>query len=116
LKSADEIARLNSSFAFRVLRDVNAKHAGLLQMLPSLLTLCAEWWAGTAPDLARVRPDSQEKLLQHMLQATGRPHYEELAALIGAARGQDYDAVALRNWAKSRGLTKHRERQPAKKK
>ena len=51
--------------------------------------------------------------MEHVIERTGKPHYEEMASLIGAALRNDCDAVTLRVWCSKQGLT--RKRTPTKK-
>lgn len=106
-KCADEVEVLNSGLAARLLVREFPELEPLLA-LPQMLRASAGIWAELPKRLGRVRPENQRKLMEHVIDRTGKPHHEEMASLIGAARGSEFDVVALRMWCTKEGLTRKR--------
>jgi hypothetical protein len=104
-KCAREIEALNSGYAskeyFAAFPD-----CAPLRALPAGLRTLAGIWEWLPRRLRRVKPDSRARLMEHVVEQTAKPHYEEMAALIGAAEDSQIDAVALRMWCSKQGLTK----------
>jgi hypothetical protein len=106
-KCAREADALNSGIAIKVLVSQHPEWVSFA-MLPMMLRSFADLWSLLPKALSRVQPDGQQRLMEHVIKRTGKFRYEELASLIGIARGSEYDAVALRMWCSKQRLTRPR--------
>jgi hypothetical protein len=106
-KCAAEIEALNSGLVTKVYIHLYPGSAPLLA-LPSHLRMLAGLWELLPKRLGHVRPDSRKRLMEHVIERTGKFHYEEMASVIGAASGSQLDAVALRMYCSKQGITRQK--------
>jgi len=101
-KTADELERINASLMGEAVRYSHPK-LQFAVTLPDAIRLFAKLWEkvarGVTPRKRILLNTVKRRLVQHVIDSTGRPHDREVSALIAAVTPQStYDEVAHRMW------------------